>query len=94
MAGGGLPTLIAWGGCHLGLVQCAEGRLDAAAGTCQEALEVGAPRGRPATRAAGMAHAGLGEVAYRRGDLDAALRYLTRGVALCRQFTCAPAGPA
>jgi hypothetical protein len=41
-----------------------------------------------------MAYAGLGEVAYRRGDLDAALRYLTPGVALCRQFTCAPAGPA
>ncbi len=86
----GLPTLIAWGAHHLGQVQRAQGRLDAAAGTYQQALEVNAPRGRPTTPAAGIAYAGLGEVAYQRGDLDAALRYLTQGIALCRQFTYAP----
>ena len=37
-----------------------------------------------------MAHVGLGEVAYQRDDLDAALRYLTQGIELCRQFTYAP----
>ena len=86
----GLPTLIAWGGHHLGQVQRAQGRLDAALGTYQEALEFNAPRGRPATPAAGIAYVGLGEVSYQRGDLDAALGYLTEGVALCRQFTYAP----
>ncbi|HEX3307710.1 MAG TPA: LuxR C-terminal-related transcriptional regulator, partial [Streptosporangiaceae bacterium] len=86
----GLPTLIAWGGHHLGQVQRAQGRLDAALGTYQEALEFNAPRGRPTTPAAGIAYVGLGEVSYQRGDLDAALGYLTEGVALCRQFTYAP----
>jgi LuxR family maltose regulon positive regulatory protein len=86
----GLPTLIAWGAHHLGQVQRAQGRLDAARGTYQQALEVNAPDGRPATPAAGIAYVGLGEVAYQRGDLDAALRYFTQGVALCRQFTYAP----
>jgi len=86
----GRPTLIAWGGHHLGQVQRAQGRLDAARDTYQEALEVNAPRGRPATPAAGIAYVGLGEVSYQRGDLDDALGYLTEGIALCRQFTYAP----
>ena len=86
----GLPTLIAWGGHHLGQVQRAQGRLDAARGTYQEALEFNAPRGRPTTPAAGIAYVGLGEVSYQQGDLDAALGYLTEGIALCRQFTYAP----
>ena len=84
------PTLIAWGGHHLGQVQRAQGRLDAARGTYQEALEFNAPRGRPPTPAAGIAYVGLGEVSYQRGDLDAALGYLTEGIGLCRQFTYAP----
>jgi LuxR family transcriptional regulator, maltose regulon positive regulatory protein len=37
-----------------------------------------------------MAHVGLGEGAYQRDDLDAALRHVTQGIALCRQFTYAP----
>ena len=86
----GLPTLIAWGGHHLGQVQRAQGRLDAARSTYREALEVNAPRGRPTTPAAGIAYVGLGEVSYQQGDLDAALGYLTEGIALCRQFTYAP----
>src|SRR5206468_525248 len=47
-------------------------------------------RGRPTTPAAGIAYVGLGEVSYQQGDLDAALGYLTEGIALCRQFTYAP----
>ena len=86
----GRPTLIAWGAHHLGQVQRAQGRLEAARGTYQLALEVNAPPGRPATPAAGMAYIGLGEVAYQRDDLDAARSYLTQGIALCRQFTYAP----
>jgi LuxR family maltose regulon positive regulatory protein len=86
----GQPTLIAWGSHHLGQVQRAEGRLDAAVETYQQALEFNAPAGKTAGPAAGMAYVGLGEVSYQRGDLDAALRQLTEGVALCRQFTYAP----
>ena len=49
-------------GCHLlGLVQRAQGRLDAAAGAYRLALPV-----------AGIGYAGLAEVAYQRDELDAA----------------------
>jgi LuxR family maltose regulon positive regulatory protein len=86
----GQPTLIAWGSHHLGQVQRAQGRLDAAAGTYQQALEINAPPGRPAGAAAGIAYVGLAEVAYQWGELDAALQHLTQGIALCRQFTYTP----
>ncbi len=83
----GQPTMTAWGYHHLGQVQRAQGRLDAAAGTYQQALEITAPPGRPALPAAGAAHVGLAEVAYERNELDSALRQVTEGIALCRQFT-------
>jgi LuxR family maltose regulon positive regulatory protein len=86
----GQPSLIAWGSHHLGQVQRAQGRLDAAAGTYQQALELNAPPGRPAGPAAGIAYVGLAEVAYQRGELDAALEHVTQGIALCRQFTYTP----
>jgi LuxR family maltose regulon positive regulatory protein len=81
----GQPTLTAWSGYSLSQVQLARGRLDAAARTCQQALEAIAEPGRP-TPAAGPAHVGLAGVAYQRGELDTALRHVTDGVALCRQF--------
>jgi LuxR family maltose regulon positive regulatory protein len=69
-------------GCHhLGQVQRAQGRLDAAAGTYQQALEVAAPPGRPALSAAGIAYVGLAEVAYQRNEFDAALEHVTEGIA-------------
>ena len=40
--------------------------------------------------AAGPAHVGLAEVAYERNELDAALRHVTEGIALCRQFVYTP----
>jgi len=87
----GQPTLIAWGGYHLGQVQRAQGRLDAALGTYEQVLEVNAPPGRPAVPAAGIGYVGLAEVAYQRGELDTARRRVTEGIALCRQFSYAPA---
>src|SRR6266568_6362251 len=69
-----------------GLVQRAQGRLDAAAATYQQALEITTPPGRPALPAAGIAYVGLAEVAYQRDELNAALRDVTEGVAACRQF--------
>ncbi len=84
------PTITAWRCYELGQVQRAQGRLDAAVRTCQQALEVTAPPGRPPLPAAGPAHVGLAEVAYERNELDIALRHVTEGIALCRQFVYAP----
>ena len=82
----GQRTLAAYGGYQLGQVQQAQGRLDAAARTCLRALEFAAPPGQPAPPMAGPAHVGLAEVAYQRDELDAALRQVTDGIALCRRF--------
>ena len=82
----GLPTWSAWGSYELGQVQRAQGRLDAAVRTCQQALEFTAPPGRPPLPAAGPAHVSLGEVAYQRNELDDAVRHVTEGIRLCRQF--------
>jgi LuxR family maltose regulon positive regulatory protein len=74
-------------GCHfLGQVQRAEGRLDAALRTYQQALEITASPGQPALPAAGARHVGMAEVAYQQGDRDAALRRVTEGIPQCQQF--------
>ena len=77
----------AYGCHHLGQVQRAQGRLDAALGTYQQALEVTAAPGRPAMPAAGIAFVGMGEVAYQRNELEAAVRQVTEGIERCRQLT-------
>jgi len=77
----------AYGCHHLGQVQRAQGRLDAAVGTYQQALEITAAPGRPAMPAAGIAFVGMGEVAYQRNELEAALRQLSEGIERCRQLT-------
>jgi LuxR family maltose regulon positive regulatory protein len=82
----GQTTMTAWCCHHLGQVQRAGGRLDAAVRTYQKTLEITAPLGRPALPAAGAAKVGLAEVAYQQNELDTALRHLTEGLALCRQL--------
>jgi len=84
------PTITVWGRHILGQVQRAQGHLDAAALACQQALETTAPPGRPPVPAAGPAYAGLAELAYQRDELDAALRHVTEGIALCRQLAYTP----
>ena len=37
---------------------------------------------------------GLGEVAYQRNELDTALRHVTEGIELCRQFAYPLRSPA
>jgi LuxR family transcriptional regulator, maltose regulon positive regulatory protein len=86
----GLPTLTAWVLYLLGQVQRAQGGLDASARTCRQALEMIAVPGRPPPPAAGPAYVGLGEVAYQRNELDTALRRISEGITLCRQFAYAP----
>ena len=75
---------------HLGQVQLARGRLDAALGTFQLALEIATAPGQPALPAAGIAYAGMAEVDYQRDELDAALRHVTEGIARCGQLTYTP----
>jgi LuxR family transcriptional regulator, maltose regulon positive regulatory protein len=69
---------------YLGLVLIAQGRLDAALGTYQLALEIAAGPGQLALPAAGIAYTGIAEVEYQRDELDAALRHVTEGIARLR----------
>ena len=81
----GQLTMAAWSYYSLVLIQRAQGRLDAALKTCQQALDTLVSSGRPAP-AAGLGYVGLAEIAYQRDELDVALRHATEGIALCRQF--------
>ena len=76
-------TAVCW--YDLALVRRAQGRLDAAALTCEQALDSLVTSGRPLP-AAGPSYVGLAEIAYQRDELDVALRHATEGIALCRQF--------
>jgi LuxR family maltose regulon positive regulatory protein len=86
----GHRNLIGWGSHYLGQVQRALARLDAANETYQQTLEVTTAIDRPTLPAAGIAYAGLAEVAYQRNELDTALSLVTEGIGLCRQFTFTP----
>ena len=80
-------TGLAASACHLlGQVQRAQGRLDAAFGTYQQALEITTAPGRASPPAAGIGYVGLAEVAYQRNELDAAFRQASEGIARCRQL--------
>jgi LuxR family transcriptional regulator, maltose regulon positive regulatory protein len=69
----------------LGQVQHARGHLGAALVTYQQALAAGTEAGRPLS-AAGMAHTGMADVLYERGELDRALAHACQGVELCRRL--------
>jgi LuxR family maltose regulon positive regulatory protein len=70
----------------LGLMQRAQGRLDAALTTYRRALETGAAAVGDRQPYLGLAHVGLAGVLYERDDLTAALDHAIRGVTLCRQL--------
>ena len=80
----GQHTTSAWSGYSLVQIQRAQGRPDAAAGTCRHMLEMTAEPGRPPLPAAGPGYVGLAEMAYQRNELETALRHVTEGIALCR----------
>jgi LuxR family transcriptional regulator, maltose regulon positive regulatory protein len=89
IAGGqeaGQPTLTGWHRYQLAQVQRALGRLDTAIQTYEEALRATAVPGRPPAPTVGLVYVGLAEVTYQRNELDSALRYVTEGIALERQF--------
>ena len=85
----GQLTHTAWGYYSLALLRRAQGRLDAAALTCEQALDALVTAGRPPP-AAGPGYVGLAEIAYQRDELDSALRHASEGIALCRQFVYTP----
>ena len=75
---------LAAGGCNfLGQVQRAQGRLDAALGTYDQLLQIGAPAAMTALPVAGMGYVGMAEVEFQRDELEAALRHVTDGISLC-----------
>ncbi len=82
----GQPTLTTWHRYQLGQVQRALGRLDTAVQTYEQALRAAAVPGRPPAPTVSLVYVGLAEVAYQRNELDSALRYVTEGIALERQF--------
>jgi LuxR family transcriptional regulator, maltose regulon positive regulatory protein len=84
------PAAAALGYHCLGLVQRDRGRLEAALATYREALAVAAEPDRPAPQIAGVAEVGMAGVLYERGELDAALRYATDGIGLCRRLVYTP----
>lgn len=73
---------------YLARIRCAQGRLGEALSTYQQTLEIAAASDLPAQAGAGVgvAHLGVAEVAYQRDELDTALRHVTKGLPLCRQF--------
>src|SRR5215510_12305917 len=73
---------------ELGQVQRAQGRLGTALRNFERTLEIATDAGR-ALPLAGIAHVGLAEVLYERGELDAAHRHAIEGVELCRQLAYA-----
>ena len=88
--GAGQATVAAWGSYQLGRVQRAQGRLHGAVLTCQQAVQATAGSGSTPLPASGPAYVGLAEVAYQRNELDLALRQVTEGIALSRQFVYTP----
>ena len=72
----------------LGQVQRAQGNLDAALATYQQALDTLGESSQ--TAHAGMAHVGLAQILYERDELAAALDHASQGVALCRRLAYTP----
>jgi len=85
----GQLTITAWGWYELALLRRAQGRLDAAVLTCEQALDALVTSGRPPP-AAGPSYAVLAEIAYQRDELAVALEHATKAIALCRQFVYTP----
>src|SRR5262245_2441620 len=69
----------------LGHVQRAQGRLGAALATFQQALDAASEVERQLPYM-GMAHVGMAEMLYERGELTSAYEHATQGVALCRHL--------
>jgi LuxR family maltose regulon positive regulatory protein len=74
-------------GAVLTRIQRAQGRLGSALRTCQEGLEFAAQSGHGVVLSAAVAHVGMAEVLYERGQLEQALHHAQQGISLGRQLT-------
>ncbi len=83
-------ALAAWGYRSLGQVQRAQGRLGAAFQTYQQAADITADFRQAAAPTAGTGNVGLAEIAYARGELDTARRYVTESITRNRQLVYTP----
>jgi LuxR family maltose regulon positive regulatory protein len=81
-------SMAMWPQYELGRVQQARGHLGAALRNFEHTLKIAGDPGR-ALPPEGIAYAGMAEVLYERGELDAALQHATDGVGLCRQLASA-----
>ena len=86
----GQHTTTAWSGYSLVQIQRAQGRLDAAARTCRQMLNVTAQPTAPPLPAAGPGYVGLAEISYQRNELETALEQVSEGIELCRRFAYTP----
>ncbi len=76
----------AWAAHYLGRIQLAHGRLDDAFATYHEVLERDADQAEADSPAAGVAHVGIAEIAYRRNELDVARLHARLGISKCAEF--------
>jgi LuxR family maltose regulon positive regulatory protein len=83
-------ALAVWGYRPLGRVQRAQGRLGAAVQTYQQAADITADFRQAAAPTAGYGNVGLAEIAYARGELDTARRYVTESIARNRELVYTP----
>lgn len=77
-----------WSHYELGQILQAQGQLDAALRTFQDALRAANETDR-ILPPAGIAHVGTAEVRYQQGELDDALRHATEGARLCGKLSYA-----
>lgn len=76
----------AWSAFYLGDVQRERGKLDEALDTYRDVLTLDTERAGADAPAAGVAHVGIAQVAYLRGELETALGHARSGIERCRHF--------
>jgi len=76
----------AWSAHHLGQVQRELGKLDDALDTYQDVLTLDTAHTGADAPVAGVAHVGIAQIAYLRGDLETALEQARLGIERCRDF--------
>ena len=86
----GQLTTWVWGQYSVAALQRAQGRLDASDRTCRDALQSLDSTEEIPQSASGPALVGLAQSAYQRDQVDEALRQVTEGISLCRQWVYNP----
>jgi LuxR family maltose regulon positive regulatory protein len=80
-------SLASGSGWYLGQVQQDQGRLDAAFRTYADLVAIAENGEQPRLAVAGYGYVGMAEIAYQRDELADALRFVSEGIARCRQLS-------